>query len=188
VQSSELILDDFFQVARARIRFERYDGSLSTPVTRLVFERGDSVAVLPYDHERREVVLVEQFRYPAYVRNGPGWLWEIIAGMHDAGRSADQVVRSEAIEEAGYHLGALRHIMTVYPSPGGCSERIHIYIAPVTRAQRVGVGGGLPESGENILVRTFALEKALRMVEDGQIVDAKTILALQYLAGHWPDL
>lgn len=188
VFSHQRILDGFFKVDRAKVSYERYDGTMSPVVTRLVFERGDSVAVLPYDPQRGEVVLVQQFRYPAYVRDGDGWLWEIIAGAQEEGRSPEEVARAEALEEAGYKLDALRHVATVYPSPGGTSERMHIFIATIAPQGRVGRGGGLAESGEDILVRTFPLKEALRMIEDGRIVDAKTIIALQYLALHREEL
>jgi len=186
--SEERILDGFFQVQRALIRYERHDGQMSAPVTRLVLERGEAAAVLLYDRERREVLLGQQFRYPAYVRGGPGWLWEIVAGVLQEGESAEGVARREVLEEAGYRLTQLRFAMTVYPTPGGSSERLHIYLAPITPAQRVEPGGGLAAEGEDILVRTFPLDDALRMTEDGLIMDAKTVLALQYLGRHWEEL
>lgn len=188
VFSRQRLLDGFFKVDRAEVSYERYDGTMSPVVTRLVLERGDSVAVLPYDRERGEVVLIQQFRYPAYVRDGDGWLWEIIAGAQEEGRSPEEVARAEALEEAGYRLDNLRHVATVYPSPGGTSERMHIFLATVSSQGRVGQGGGLAESGEDILVRTFRLEEALQMVEEGRIVDAKTIIALYYLALHRQEL
>ncbi len=188
VFSRQRLLDGFFKVDRAEVSYERYDGTMSPVVTRLVLERGDSVAVLPYDRERGEVVLIQQFRYPAYVRDGDGWLWEIIAGAQEEGRSPEEVARAEALEEAGYRLDNLRHVATVYPSPGGTSERMHIFLATVSSQGRVGQGGGLAESGEDILVRTFRLEEALQMVEEGCIVDAKTIIALYYLALHREEL
>ncbi|HHX63315.1 MAG TPA: NUDIX domain-containing protein [Chloroflexi bacterium] len=181
---SERVLDGFFRVDRVQLRHERFDGRMSPPMTRLLFERGDSVAVLPYDRKRDEVLLVRQFRYPAFVRGGPGWLWEIIAGMQEEGVDPKDVARNEAMEEAGYRLGPLRHIATVYPSPGGSSERVAIYLASVTEADRVSAGGGLEESGEDIQVRMVPLDEALAMIEDGRIMDAKTVLALQYLALH----
>jgi len=188
VLSHKRILDGFFKIDRAEVSYERFDGSMSPVMTRLVFERGDSAAVLPFDRQRREVVLVQQFRYPAFVRDGDGWLWEIIAGTQEEGRSPEEVARAEALEEAGYNLDVLYHVATVYPSPGGTSERMFIFVAPISPGQRVEEGGGLAESGEDILVRTFGLDEALRMVEDGRIVDAKTVLALQYLTLHWEDL
>ncbi len=188
IHTMQRVYDGFFKVDRAEVSYEKYDGSMSSPAPRLVFERGDSVAVLPFDRCRRRVVLVQQFRFPAYVRGGPGWLWEIVAGMVEGDRSVEDVARSEATEEAGYSLGALKHLFTVYPSPGGSSERVHIYLAPVGRQDSAGEGSGPAASGEDILVRTFDLDEALRMIEDGRIVDAKTVLALQYLAMHWDQV
>ena len=71
VQEQQREYDGFFKLERAVLRFERFDGRLSEPVERLVFERGDSVAVLLYDAERDAVILVEQFRYPVYLREKP---------------------------------------------------------------------------------------------------------------------
>jgi hypothetical protein len=65
---------------------------------------------------------------------------------------------------------------------------VHIYVAPVTPADRIGHGGGLDEDGEDIQVRAFALSDALAMVDSGGIMDAKTVLALQYLALHRREL
>ena len=188
ILAQERLYDGFFKLDQVTLRVARYDGALGAPMTRLLFERGDAVAVLPYDPQTRQVVLVQQFRYPAWVRGGPGWLWEAIAGIHDAGRTPEEIARSEAMEEAGYRLGPLRHILTFYPSPGACSERIYLYIAPVTPAARVASGGGLAEHGEDLCVRAFSLDEALRMTEDGRIMDAKAIIALQYLARHWDAL
>ena len=195
VSATERVFVGFFKFDRATVSYERFDGSMSAPMSRLVFERGESVAVLAFDRERHQVILVQQFRYPAYLRGGPGWLWEVIAGMTEPGRDPEDVARSEALEEAGYGLGEIVHAMTVYASPGGSSERIHIYLAAVISDQRVGEGGGLSEAaaphlgdGEDIFVRVFDLDEAMEMIEDGRIVDAKTVVALQFLALHWDDV
>jgi len=186
VLESSRILDDYFKVDRARIRVEQYDGRMSPPMTRLVFERGDAVAVLLYDPQERSVILIQQFRYPAYVRDPQhGWLWELVAGVQEEGESPEEVARREAWEEAGYVLESLSYVLTVYPSPGGSSERIHLFVAPVTPRQCAGRGGGVPEAGEDILVRSFALDEALGMVERGEIMNALTVIALQHLALHW---
>jgi len=178
----ERVWDGFFQLLRATVRFEKLDGSTSAPMERLVFERGDSVAVLLYDAALDQVILAQQLRVPVYLREGTGWLLEIVAGTLEPGRTPEEVVRSEALEEVGYCLEALQPIATVYLSPGACTERIHIYIAQVSAEQRVAVGGGLPASGEDIRVCAVAFAEALAMARDGRIRDAKTVLALQYLA------
>ena len=188
VEEQQRIYDGFFKFDRMVLRFERFDGRLSEPVERLVFERGDSTAVLLYDAERDAVILVEQFRYPAYLREKPqGRLLEVVAGTMEQGaeNSAEEVAHSELIEEAGYALQKLEHIATFYVSPGACTERIHLYLGCVSRGTRVGPGGGVGE-GEDIRVHEVPVVRALRWLREGKIRDAKTIIALQYLALRRP--
>jgi ADP-ribose pyrophosphatase len=168
---------------------------MSEPVTRLSFERGDSVGVLLYDPAEEVVVLVRQFRYPVYAglaagaRAGEGarqaWLLEIAAGVKDADRGVEDMAHKELLEEAGYKVaGELRHISTIYPSPGGSSERIHIYLGYVDHRRQTGTGGGVVAEGEDTQVVVLPFREALEMVARGEIGDAKTIVALQYLALH----
>jgi len=173
--------DGFFKLERVTLRYERFDGRLSEPISRLLFERGNSAAVLLYDQAADSVVLVKQFRYPAYVNDGPGWLWEIVAGMCEE-EEAEVVAQNELLEEAGYRVERLEHIMSFYLSPGACSERVELYLGHVTGRSKVSAGGGLPEHGEDILVRQFGWQDVRRMLGEGEIRDAKTIIALQYLA------
>jgi hypothetical protein len=75
-------LEGFISVDEAIVTYPRYDGEQAT-VTRLSVERGDSVAVLAVDPDKRTVWLAEQFRYPTLAK-GPGWLTEVAAGQIDA--------------------------------------------------------------------------------------------------------
>jgi len=193
VESQDRILDGFFAVDKALVRYELRDGTLSEPHERLVFERGDSCAVIPYDPLTREVLLVCQFRYPAYTRDPcHAWLWEALAGAQEEGELPEAVVRREAMEEAGVALSRLVYVVTVYPSPGGTSERMHLYVAPMSSASRRGPGGGV-DPGEDIEVAMWRLDDALDACEGSdchgrQIVDAKTVLLLYYLDRHWGEL
>ena len=182
-----------FRVIRAQLRYRRFDGTMSAPVTRINFERGDSVAVLLHDPEEDSVILVRQFRYPVYAGLDPdaregddaqrAWLLEIVAGVQDEGRSVREVAHSELLEEAGYAIaGELEPITTVYPSPGGSSERTHLFLARVDRRQRAGAGGGVVAEGEDTQVVVLPFAQAWDMIARGAITDAKTIIALQHLA------
>jgi ADP-ribose pyrophosphatase len=171
-----------FQLDSALLRHEKFDGTMSQVMERLLFERGDSAAVLLYDPLSDEVVLVEQFRFPAYAREGgDGRLLEVVAGVVDPGRMPEEVARAELVEESGYRVDRLEHLSTFYASPGACTERIHLYLGYVTSDSCVGEGGGLAEHGEDIRVHRLALEEAGRLIEKGVIRDAKTILAVQQL-------
>jgi nudix-type nucleoside diphosphatase (YffH/AdpP family) len=182
-----------FRIVEARLRYRRFDGRMSEPITRVNFERGDAVGVLLHDAEQDTVVLVRQFRYPVYAalsaeaRQGKGareaWLLEIVAGVIESDRSAPEVGRRELLEEAGYTVeGALNFIGTIYPSPGGSSERIHLYWAEVRAAEPAGTGGGLEDEGEDTEVVVLPFRAAMDMIARGEIRDGKTILTLQHLA------
>ena len=192
-KSEDYAFGGLFRIIRAWLRFRRFDGRLSAPVQRISFERGDSVGVLLYDRVEDAVILVRQFRYPVYAglppedRAGDGarraWILEIVAGMQDKGEELPDVARREVLEEAGFLLkGPLRPMTTIYASPGGSSERIHIFLGEVNGDERVGHGGGASAEGEDVQVVALPLCEALDMIVRGEIRDAKTVVALQNLA------
>jgi nudix-type nucleoside diphosphatase (YffH/AdpP family) len=82
------------------------------------------------------------------------------------------------MEETGYSVQNLHRIAHPYLSPGGSSERIHIFYSEVSLADRVGEGGGLIAEHEDIRVIGLPIEEAFAMAGDRKIVDAKTLLAL----------
>ena len=76
----------------------------------------------------------------------------------------------------------MQPITTMYPSPGGSSERVTLFLGEVDHTQRPGKGGGLQAEGEDIEVVVIPFTKAMSMIKSGEISDAKAIIALQYLA------
>ena len=180
-----------FQLKAASLHFQRFDGKLSERITRVNFERGDSASILLVDQESDCVLLVKQFRFPVYSsisksserQPEDAWLIETIAGMVDNGMSEVNVAKKEMLEEAGFALTQEpTHIASVFASPGGSSEIIHIYLGYVTRSDQVSDGGGVVAEGEDIQVLKLSFAQAMEMVASGQIRDAKTVIALQSLA------
>ncbi|MBC8733454.1 NUDIX hydrolase [Paraburkholderia sp. UCT2] len=174
------ILDDFFKVEQVHLRYEKFDGQMSSLVRRLNFERGDSVAAVIFNPKTKTLTLVNQFKYPTYEK-GPGWITEIVAGMIDKGESPDAAIRREIMEETGYSITTLEHISTFYVSPGGSSERIILYYAEISNEGRVESGGGVASEAEDILTIEIRLDDALKKIQDGEIADAKTILGIYWL-------
>jgi len=148
---------------------------------REVLDRGDAAALLPYSLSQRAVVLVKQFRYPAYVSGYDDLLIEAAAGLLDDA-SPENRIRAEAEEETGYRLHDVRRIFDAFMSPGAVTEKIHFFVAEYEPSMRVGAGGGLASEGEEIEVLELSIDEALAMIADGRIVDAKTIMLLQYAA------
>jgi nudix-type nucleoside diphosphatase (YffH/AdpP family) len=168
--------DGIFKVDRVILQHEKFDGSMSKEIVRLNFDRGNTVAVVLYNKTNKSVVLVKQFRYPAYVCNGSGWLIECVAGIKDNG--AISVARKEVLEETGYKVDKLKYLTQFYPSPGGCSEIISVYLAYVETKDKIRKEKYMGEGSEDILVMEVPLSKAFEMIKTGEICDAKTIIGL----------
>lgn len=185
VRDVELTSRGWHVLRRTTLDHRRRDGRWET-LQRETYDRGNGAVVLPYDTDRGRVLLTRQFRYPAYVNDHPdGMLVEAAAGLLDAGDPAE-AVRRESAEELGVVLGPLTHILDAYMSPGSVTERLHLFAAPYTPADRIGAGGGLEEEGEDIEVLELPFAQALAMTRDGRITDGKTIMLLQWAALDGP--
>lgn len=175
-----LLSNEHYKLMSVTFEWRRADGSWQTS-RREVFERGSATCVLPYNLKRRTVVLVKQFRYPAYVNGYEELMIEAPAGLLD-GASPEQRIHLEAEEETGYRLRDSRKILEAFMSPGAVTEKIHFFVAEYDDEMRIGAGGGIASEGEDIEVLELSIEEALKMIADGRIVDAKTIILLQYAA------
>ncbi len=173
----------FFALDEYQFRHKLYAGGFSKVLTREVFERGDAVALLPYDPVTDRIVLIEQFR-PGALRSDTGpWQLELIAGMFSENESPLDVAIREAKEEANLDIAPenVTKVMNYLSSSGGMSESIHLYCASVDSKNVSGVYG-LAEEGEDILVHVISRQDAEKLLEQGKISNAATIIALQWLA------
>ncbi len=180
IENKRVLFKDIFTITETNLRFEQFNGQMSQSVRRLIFERGDSVAALLLNRDTQQVILIEQFRYPTYEK-GPGWLYEVVAGMIDEGEQAEDAMRREIHEEIGYQAHELTHIATFYVSPGGSSERILLYYAEVGAADRVSPGGGKVSEHEDIRQVELTLPELWKALENNDLADAKTLIAVQWL-------
>jgi nudix-type nucleoside diphosphatase (YffH/AdpP family) len=187
IRKQNRLLDDFFKVDEVIVAHQRQDGAMSADERRLVFERGDAIAVLLFDEQARSVVVVEQFRLPALIArrrdnaaSTDGWITELVAGMIDEGESAVEAVIRETFEETGYRIDNPRPIGTFFSSPGGSSERFFMYFARVSAAQREGRCGGL-DGEEDIKVFQIGVDDLFDRVAAGAIEDPKLAIAAYWL-------
>jgi nudix-type nucleoside diphosphatase (YffH/AdpP family) len=162
--------------------YRRANGEWQTQV-REVYDRGNGAALLPYNLKTRTIVLVRQFRYPAFVNGYDDLLIETAAGMLD-NAAPEERIRAEAEEEIGYRLTHVQKVFEAFMTPGAVTEKLHFFVAEYDASMRIGDGGGLVDEGEDIEVLELSIEEALAMIADGRIVDAKTIMLLQYAALH----
>ena len=180
IREVKLLSDAHGQLRQTTFDQQRADGRWQT-LTRVTYDRGDGATVLPFDPDRRTVLLVRQFRLPAHRPGHDGMVVESIAGLLDGGEPQETVLR-EALEEAGVRLRDVTRLFTLLMSPGAITERLTFFVAYYAEADRAGQGGGLEAEGEDIEVLELTLNDALAKVAAGEIDDAKTVILLQHLA------
>ncbi|MDO8188075.1 NUDIX domain-containing protein [Conexibacter sp. JD483] len=181
IVESTLLCDDWSQLRRTELELRGPDGRW-TRQTRETYDRGNGATILLYEPDALTVLLVRQFRYPAFVNGHPdGMLLEAPAGLLD-GDAPEQAIRREAEEETGVRVGAVTPLFELFMSPGSVTERVAFFAAPYRAGDRVSAGGGVADEGEQIEVVELSLAAALAAVERGQIVDGKTIILLQWAA------
>ena len=182
IESERVLSDHYGTLKSTTFEWRRNDGTWQR-MTRDVFDRGNAAAILPYSLARRTVVLARQFRLPAYVNGYDDLLIEAAAGLLDDASPEDRI-RAEAEEEIGYRLHHVQKVFEAFMSPGVVTERIHFFVAEYEPKMKIGSGGGIASEGEDIEVLELPIDQALAMIGDGRIVDAKTIMLLQYAALH----
>ncbi len=178
IRDERVLSHERYKLSEVAFDLRRSDGSWQSQ-SREIFDRGHAAAVLPLDPARGTVLLVRQFRLPAFLTGHHAPLVEVIAGALD-GDAPEDCARREAMEEAGCELGDLRLAYHCFMSPGAVTERMHLFVAAYSAASRVSTGGGLADEGEDIEVLEMPLAEALALIAAGEIVDAKTILLLQW--------
>ncbi len=182
VKNVRLLSDNHYTLKTTTFEWRRANGEWQTQ-HRESYDRGNGATLLPYNLGQRTVVLVRQFRYPAYVNGYDDLLIEAAAGLLD-NASPEVRIRAEAEEETGYRLREVRKVFEAFMSPGSVTEKLHFFVAEYEPQMRVSSGGGLADEGEEIEVLELPISEALAMIGDGRIVDAKTIMLLQYAALH----
>ena len=175
--------DNWYTLYKYTYEYQKEDGQWETQ-QREAYNRGDGAAILLYDPKKGTVILTRQFRMPTYVnKNRSGMMIEVCAGVLD---SDDPVacIKKEVLEETGFQLKEVQKVFEAYMSPGAVTEKLHFFVATYDDSMKVGDGGGAEDETENIEVLEMSFAKAMEMIETGDIMDAKTIMLLQYAAIH----
>lgn len=184
ILKQHLLSDNWYVLKKIDFELQRRDGSWQ-PQTREVYDRGNGATIGLYNRAKGTVILTRQFRIPAFVNEHHGYLIEAAAGLLDDA-SPEERIRLEAEEETGYRVRSVRKLFEAFMSPGSVTERVHFFVGEYQPEDRVAEGGGLAEEGEDIEVLELPFAEALTMVDDGRIMDGKTIILLQYLKTLMP--
>lgn len=189
IKAVKPLFQGFFKMEEYSVHHKLFNGGESQVMTREIFNRGDAVVLMPYDPVNDTVVLQEQFRPGALNRKQSPWLLEFVAGMFGQNENPMDVAIREAEEEAGLVIqpNDIVPVCEYLSSPGGTSEYIHLFAANVDSTGVEGVYG-LPEENEDILVHVIPREDALILLKEGKIINAATIIGLQWLALNYQSL
>lgn len=177
---TEVLFDNWGKLKKITYDYSTGDGKWATQ-KREIYDRGNGAVILLYNKEQHTVILTKQFRLPTYVNgNETGMLIEACAGLLDD-ESPEEGIRRETEEETGYKINKVTKVFESYMSPGSVTEILFFFIAEYSSDMKVNDGGGVQHENENIEVMEINFREAVRMIETGEIKDAKTIMLLQYL-------
>lgn len=149
------------------LRLDDVRTSRSLQTMREIVEHHGAVALVAVDDEDR-VLFVKQYRHAV-----GRVTTEIPAGTLEPGEDPLTSAARELAEETGYSAAQFERIGGIYPSPGFCTEHIHLYLA-----RRLTRGVAHPEDDEHIVVESVPWAEAIRRVTAGEIDDAKSVCAL----------
>jgi nudix-type nucleoside diphosphatase (YffH/AdpP family) len=178
-----LLSDNYYILNKVTFDFLMKNGEWRNHM-REVYDRGDGAGILLYNTKKQTVILTKQFRMPTYLNdNNDGMLVEVAAGMLDKDNPEACIIR-ETEEETGYRLKSVKKVYEGYSSPGVMTEKMHFFIGEYTDDMKVSDGGGLDTEGEDIEVLEIPFQNAVNMLHNGDIVDVRTIVLLQYALIH----
>ncbi len=180
ILKTEILSDNWYTLKKVTYTIEKKDGNKETQ-SREAYDRGNGAVILLYNKISGTVILTRQFRLPTFINgNTTGMLIEACAGLLD-NDNPEECIKRETEEETGYKISKVEKVFQAYMSPGSVTEILHFFTAEYSHEMKITEGGGLEEEGENIEVLELPFEDALAMIDKGEIMDAKTIMLLQYL-------
>ncbi|MGO2368467.1 MAG: NUDIX domain-containing protein [Serratia sp. (in: enterobacteria)] len=182
IVETRVLSDDWYLLKKTTFDFLRRDGVWQRQ-SRETYDRGDGATILLFNRQAQTVVLTRQFRFPVFVNGHDGMLIEAAAGLLD-NASPEERIRAEAEEETGYFVQHVQKVFEAYMSPGSVTEKLHFFVGEYHADSRVSDGGGVEAEGEDLEVLELPLTEALQAIRQGIIVDAKTIMLLQFVALH----
>ncbi len=182
VHSRSVLSDGWATLEQVVFDYQRNDGRWQEQ-HREIYHRGHGAAILLYNRNKRTIVLTRQFRFPAWTLGGDGLLFEVPAGIIEEG-NAEATIQAETEQETGFLIGPPAFLFKAYATPGSVTEQLFYFAAEYDDKLRSGKGGGIEEEGEDIEVLEIELAQAVDWIASGEIMDAKTIILIQYAQLH----
>ena len=169
----------FFSLNKYEFIHKKHDGNWTETIQREVFSGAHVSTLLPYDPVKKEIVLIQQFRAGVISRYDDDYLYEIVAGMVDENEVPEETAKRECFEETGCKVNTISPILGYFPAPGSSESFYHLYLGEINTfdGERI---MGLENENEDILVKSFKVEKVREMLKDNIIKNGVTLIALQW--------
>jgi nudix-type nucleoside diphosphatase (YffH/AdpP family) len=186
IKKTEILSNNWYTLKKVTFDYQHKNGKWIEQ-NREAYDRGNGATILLFNQITKTVILTRQFRLPSYINGNPsGMLIEACAGLLDLDNPED-CIRRETEEETGFKIRDVKKIYEAYMSPGSVTEILYFFIAEYSKDMQTSKGGGVDEH-EDIEVLELPFSTALEMMNNGEIKDGKTIILLQYLQIHYPNL
>jgi len=176
----ETAYEGFVVIEKYLIQHRLFAGGWSQPLKRELLNKRGAAAVLLYDPYSDKIVFIEQFRMGALADKESPWLIELVAGILQPDEKPEALAIRETQEEAGLDVMDIHFICQYWVTPGISTEQVTLFCAKVDASKADGIHG-LPEEGEDIRIIVVSPEEAYKALLEGQIKNAPTIIALQWL-------
>jgi len=188
VESDETVWNGRFALDLIKFRQRRFDGTFSGTRTWELLRRGKAAAVLPYDPVADRVVVIEQFRLPAFAAGIAPVMVELAAGLVDPSETPEITILREAREEMGIEVHDLEKIGDFLLTPGGCDELCTIFAGRVHLGEIGPDGllgtGGLASEQEDILVRALPAATVIERAIAGAYPNSVATIGLLWFAAR----
>lgn len=186
IKDTQILSNNWYTLKKVTFDYQHKNGKWIEQ-NREAYDRGNGATILLFNQITKTVILTRQFRLPSYINGNPtGMLIEACAGLLDLDNPED-CIRRETEEETGFKIRDVKKIYEAYMSPGSVTEILYFFVAEYSKDMQTSKGGGVDEH-EDIDVLELPFSTALEMMNDGEIKDGKTIMLLQYLQIHYPNL
>ena len=186
IKKTEILSDNWYTLKKVTFNYQHKNGQWIEQ-SREAYDRGNGATILLYNRDSKTVILTRQFRLPTFINgNDTGMLIEACAGLLDLDNPED-CIRRETEEETGFKIRDVKKIFEAYMSPGSVTEILHFFVAEYSKDMKASSGGGVDEH-EDIEVLELGFAEAIKMIQDGTIRDGKSIMLLQYLQIHHPEM
>ncbi len=179
ILTKKIIHNGFFKMNEITLKYQKYDGKWSNEIKRELFGGAQVSAVLPYDPHNKKIVLIQQFRPGTISRNSDNYLDEIVAGIIDKDETPEETAIRECFEETGCKAKKLRAIQGYFPAPGSSESFYHLFLGEVV-APKKEIIKGLENENEDILVKSYSFEEVKKKMENNEILNGLTLIALQW--------